>query len=208
MKKRFLVLIQLLVFFSLFLYADSETISETIHKTISKTFDLYFIKSGETSFNITNSAHSSSLDKIDFSIWDGAGTNGTIPTAEFGVVWEIYRGTSYKITLDFNSSLDLSGDSMLVSAEGNRANYYAVATISGKEISNEEKLKKIINSNNTLNTSEASLVLINSTKGEYEMASGKAVVNLTMIPNTSEGDNFFMDGTYNGYVLLTVETES
>ena len=208
MKKRFLVLIQLLVFFSLFLYADSETISETI----SKTFDLYFIKSGETSFNITNSAHSSSLDKIDFSIWDGAGTNGTInyPTAEFGVVWEIYRGTSYKITLDFNSSLDLSGDSMLVSAEGNRANYYAVATISGKEISNVEKLKKIINSNNPINTSEASLVLIDSTKGEYEMASGNAVVNLTMIPlKTSQEDSYyFMDGTYNGYVLLTVETES
>lgn len=206
MKKRFLVLIQLLVFFSLFLYADSETIS----KPISKTFDLYFIKSGETSFNITNSAHSSSLDKIDFSIWDGAGTNGTIPTAEFGVVWEIYRGTSYKITLDFNSSLDLSGDSMLVSAEGNRANYYAVATISGKKISNVEKLKKIINSNNPINTSEASLVLIDSTKGEYEMASGKAVVNLTMIPlKTSQEDSYyFMDGTYNGYVLLTVETES
>lgn len=200
MKKRFLVLIQLFVFFSLFLYADSK-----------KSFDLYFIKSGETSFNITNSAHTSSLDKIDFSIWDGAGTNGTInyPTAEFGVVWEIYRGTSYKITLDFNSSLDLSGDSMLVSAEGNRANYYAVATISENEISNGEKLKKIINSNNTLNTSEASLVLIDSTKGEYEMASGNAIVKLTMIStNTSEGDIFFMDGTYNGYVLLTVVTES
>lgn len=199
MKKRFLVLIQLLVFFSLLLYAADD----------SKEFNLYFIKSGETSFNITNSAHTSSLDKIDFSIWDGAGTNGSInSTAEFGVVWEIYRGTSYKITLDFNSSLDLSGDSMLVSAEGNRANYYAVATISENEISNGEKLKKIINSNNTLNTSEASLVLIDSTKGEYEMASGNAIVKLTMISKTSEGDIFFMDGTYNGYVLLTVVTES
>lgn len=201
MKKRFLVLIQLFVFFSLFLYADS------------KSFDLYFIKSGESSFNITNSAHTSSLDKIDFSIWDGAGANGTInyPTAEFGVVWEIYRGTSYKITLDFNSSLDLSGDSMLVSAEGNRANYYAVATVSvsgsESEISNNEKFS-VDSTNNALVTSEASLVLIDSTKGEYEMASGKAIVKLTMIQNTSKEDNFFMDGTYNGYVLLTVETES
>ena len=202
MKKKLFVLISLLLLLNLFLFAE----------TLSKEFNLYFIKSGETSFNITNSAHTSELDKIDFSIWDeskATNTDGTInyPVAEFGIIWEIYRGTSYSIRLDFNSSLDLTGDSMLISDNGNKANYYAEATIEGQTgtISNKEYLDDQT-SNSALDTSAAGIELVENSKGEYEMANGKALVKLTMIPKESEGKIYFMDGDYTGYVILSLET--
>ena len=41
---------------------------------------------------------------------------------------------------------------------------------------------------------------------DNSVSSGSAIVKLTMIHSTNAGDNYFMDGDYTGYVILSLET--
>lgn len=169
-----------------------------------KSFSMTFLKRGETTWGISkvnkNIVTTEPLDgDIEFSLWDPNSSES--PKASFGVYWNIYLGERISLYLDFNSAEDGSGQYML-SSVSNNLNYSAQATLSDKTIKS--------NSNTVKNDSianDATLFILENVKREpYTMLSGTALITLTLIPNQENNSSYIMDGTYEGYVFLTLET--
>lgn len=192
MRKRILVFTICFFFILSFSYSASE---------FENTFDMLFVKRGTTDIKFTDKNFNETGDPIEFELWpkDESGDNSD-PVAFFGMRWQIFDGTSYKIKLNFNSNMDLSGTSMLLSEDGNVANYYAEGTVKIGEVS-----KKVTNKGFE-NVTDAEIEVASGKKGEYEMATGQVLFTLTMIPNVSGGDEYFMEGNYTGYIHVTLET--
>ena len=127
-----------LVFIFLFICFNSILPADTLPSV--KSFDMYFLKRGTTYIAITDENHKAEIERIDFEIWDkdtatsiddSGQTIVSLPTTSFGIVWDVYReegnseASNYKIYIDFNSSLDKSGDSMLISSASQKLNYEA-----------------------------------------------------------------------------------
>ena len=209
-----------LVFIFLFICFNSILPADTLPSV--KSFDMYFLKRGTTYIAITDENHKAEIERIDFEIWDkdtatsiddSGQPNVSLPTTSFGIVWDVYReegnseASNYKIYIDFNSSLDKSGDSMLISSASQKLNYEAeVSSLTVNKINQTEDLP----SNNVTEDTDArsaTLNLISNVEiSDNSVSSGSAIVKLTMIPSTNAGDNYFMDGDYTGYVILSLET--
>lgn len=193
MKKR--ILLFTVCFFSILFSSFSATEFEN-------TFDMFFVKRGTTDIKFTDSNFNETNDPIEFELWPKLGGDDSAPVAKFGMRWQIFDGTSYKIKLNFNSNMDLSGSSMLLAEDGTPANYYAEGTVT----IGGNRNKKNVKNTDFKNISDSEIEVVSGTKGEFEMATGEALFTLTMIPNKTGGDTYFMDGNYKGYIHVTLET--
>lgn len=169
-----------------------------------KNFSMTFLKRGETTWGISkvqgDNVTTEPLDgDIEFSLWDPNSQEN--PNASFGVYWNIYLGEKISLYLDFNSAEDRSGMYMLSSVRNN-LNYSANATLSNGDIKSNTDI------NGTLANDTTLYLLENVTRDPYTMLSGTALITLTLIPNQTQNNNssYIMDGTYEGYVFLTLET--
>ena len=171
-----------------------------------KEFFMTFLKRGETSWGISKVNENGDVTTepldgdIEFSLWDPNSNKN--PKASFGVYWNIYLGDQISLYLDFNSSEDRSGQYMLSSGDNN-LNYSAQAKLSNRN-------SKSNNVGGSTVANDATLYILEDVvRPSYTLLSGTALIELTLIPNQTENNTtpYIMDGTYEGYVFLTLETE-
>lgn len=216
MKKIVLVLIFLFTYFNFILPADT--------LPSEKSFDMYFLKRGTTHIAITDENHDAEIERIDFEIWDkdtatsiddSGQTIVSLPTASFGIVWDVYReegnseASNYNIFIDFNSSLDKSGNRMLISSGSQKLNYKAEVSsliVNDKNQSGDLPSNSVDEGTDARSRSATLNLISNEEISSNSVSSGSAIIKLTMIPSTIAGDNYFMDGEYTGYVILSLET--
>lgn len=214
MKKMFLVC--MIVFFHVSLLCGSFEISTT-------EFDMFFSKTGVSEVGIKVNDAATSPVGIEFDLWDPNNIKykeGEIvyPSKNFDVFWNITRGSAYKLTLSFNSSSDQTGDKMLSAIADNGTsiglNYNAVVDF------DDGSTDKSTNITNDSNANDATLILNNpdtnssendyTNREPYATVEGTANVTITLIPNNIEEGKvsypYFVPGTYNGYIFLTLDT--
>ena len=90
MKRTAVIALMLLICFSSPLFSASK----------EKNFAVSFSKKGISDISICGIAEGvidkdDHPDRLDFSIWDGT----TIPYADFGIVWNVYSGSRYTVTM-------------------------------------------------------------------------------------------------------------
>ena len=169
-----------------------------------KSFDIKFSKNGTTSLHLCSAANGSLnesefINLIEFSMYDESEPD-TMPYAEFGIVWNLYSGTSYDITMTCVSSLD-GGDHMLVSSSDGTISY----------LDYDVNVSGLPSASSTFNWEYSSGAMndtriYSGTREPYTQESGTAYVKLEMQPNLdSEGNNVYM-GDYSGYITVKLNS--
>ena len=169
-----------------------------------KSFDIKFSKNGTTSLHLCSAANGSLneseyINLIEFSMYDES-EPATMPYAEFGIVWNLYSGTSYDITMTCVSSLD-GGDHMLVSSSDGTISY----------LDYDVNVSGLPSASSTFNWEYSrgamnDTCIYSGTREPYTQESGTAYVKLEMQPNLdSEGNNVYM-GDYSGYITVKLNS--
>ena len=187
MKRAVIILLMLLVCIP----------SSLFSATKEKNFTVSFTKKGISDVAICGMVEGSTTeidknnhpDRLDFSIWNG----NTTPYANFGIVWNVYSGSSYKVTMSCYAFDGSKEHNMVyngtVGSDEDPYLDYEVVEISGT-VDN-------VDFNRDTTAGGVDFIVYEGTRSPYAAVSGEALVHLEL-----ERQEEYLGDKYIGYIFV------